>query len=224
MFPSTSSTLLPQDLIDNLHYPRRFLLNYYHPQPTTPTSPPNYLINPSSRASFDANLVMVFVVLLCALICSLCINSLIKCVFRCANFITREPNQYIYTFNHGVNIGIDKRALRTFPMMKYLNDEGKIQVLDTECVICLSEFRKGDRLRILPRCNHGFHVKCIDKWLRSHSSCPTCRQSLVDTCQKIIGCDNRQTNSSSLVTGTGEMITISVMPLEQEDIIRNYRG
>lgn len=33
-----------------------------------------------------------------------------------------------------------------------------------ECAICLSEFVKGDRVRVLP-CHHIFHVDEIDEWL-----------------------------------------------------------
>ncbi|PNX78977.1 RING-H2 finger protein ATL72-like [Trifolium pratense] len=50
----------------------------------------------------------------------------------------------------------------------------------TDCPICLGEFMDGEKVRVLPNCNHGFHVECIDKWLLSHSSCPTCRQSLLE--------------------------------------------
>ncbi|KAH9747189.1 Choline-phosphate cytidylyltransferase 2 [Citrus sinensis] len=46
------------------------------------------------------------------------------------------------------------------------------------CAICLLDFIDGDEIRLLPKCNHRFHVACIDKWLLSHSSCPTCRQRL----------------------------------------------
>ncbi|KAH1087301.1 hypothetical protein GYH30_018722 [Glycine max] len=38
----------------------------------------------------------------------------------------------------------------------------------TKCPICLDE------------CNHGFHVRCINMWLLSHSSCPNCRHSLLE--------------------------------------------
>lgn len=34
----------------------------------------------------------------------------------------------------------------------------------TECAICLCEFVKGDRVRILP-CKHFFHLDEIDEWL-----------------------------------------------------------
>lgn len=39
--------------------------------------------------------------------------------------------------------------------------------------ICIEE-----NVRVLPKCNHGFHLECIDKWLVSHSSCPMCRHSM----------------------------------------------
>ncbi|KAL2906737.1 E3 ubiquitin-protein ligase ATL76 [Bienertia sinuspersici] len=115
--------------------------------------------------------------------------------------------------------GVDKRALKTFPVVKFSKDV-KIQGLGTECVICLSEFKGSEKIRILPKCNHGFHVKCIDEWLSSHSSCPTCRQSLVETCQKIIG----SAATTAAATTSEEVITVSIVPLEREDLMRNYRG
>jgi len=33
-----------------------------------------------------------------------------------------------------------------------------------ECAICLSEFMKGDRVRVLP-CQHIFHLGEVDEWL-----------------------------------------------------------
>ncbi|KAM0951154.1 putative transcription factor C2H2 family [Dioscorea sansibarensis] len=44
-----------------------------------------------------------------------------------------------------------------------------------ECVICLGEFKDGQEGRRLPKCNHKFHLSCVDKWLFSHSTCPICR-------------------------------------------------
>ena len=48
------------------------------------------------------------------------------------------------------------------------------------CPICLSEFVEGEKLRVLPGCCHSFHMDCIDAWLVSNSSCPSCRKSLLD--------------------------------------------
>lgn len=44
-----------------------------------------------------------------------------------------------------------------------------------ECAVCLSEFREGEVGRKLPKCNHSFHIDCIDMWFLSHSTCPLCR-------------------------------------------------
>uniref|UniRef100_A0A8C2K637 RING-type domain-containing protein n=1 Tax=Cyprinus carpio TaxID=7962 RepID=A0A8C2K637_CYPCA len=40
--------------------------------------------------------------------------------------------------------------------------------------ICFSEYKAGERLRILP-CLHDYHVKCIDRWLKENATCPICR-------------------------------------------------
>ena len=46
-----------------------------------------------------------------------------------------------------------------------------------ECAICLAEFVDGDAVRVMPACGHGFHARCIERWLAGgrRSSCPTCR-------------------------------------------------
>lgn len=44
-----------------------------------------------------------------------------------------------------------------------------------ECAICLTEFAEGDAVRVLPACNHGFHGRCVEQWLATKGSCPTCR-------------------------------------------------
>lgn len=30
----------------------------------------------------------------------------------------------------------------------------------------------------LTKCNHGFHMKCLDKWTKTYSNCPLCRASI----------------------------------------------
>lgn len=35
----------------------------------------------------------------------------------------------------------------------------------TSCVVCMCDFEQRQLLRVLP-CNHEFHAKCVDKWLK----------------------------------------------------------
>jgi hypothetical protein len=50
---------------------------------------------------------------------------------------------------------------------------------EKECAVCLSQFEKGDLVRMLP-CRHEFHADCIDKWLlEKDRRCSCCR---VDVC------------------------------------------
>jgi len=44
-----------------------------------------------------------------------------------------------------------------------------------ECAICLCEFSKGDKVRVLP-CHHIFHLDEVDEWLiRRKKLCPVCK-------------------------------------------------
>ncbi|XP_050211645.1 putative RING-H2 finger protein ATL71 [Mercurialis annua] len=45
------------------------------------------------------------------------------------------------------------------------------------CSICLGDYKDNDMLRLLPKCSHLFHFKCLDSWLRLHPTCPICRNS-----------------------------------------------
>ncbi|PKA63159.1 E3 ubiquitin-protein ligase ATL59 [Apostasia shenzhenica] len=58
------------------------------------------------------------------------------------------------------------------PVCRFREDES---TFSTECSVCLSAFRKGEKVRQLPACKHSFHAPCIDMWLRSQTSCPCCR-------------------------------------------------
>jgi hypothetical protein len=47
------------------------------------------------------------------------------------------------------------------------------------CSVCLSDVRAGGRSRKL-RCNHSFHVNCLNPWIEQCNgspTCPTCRRA-----------------------------------------------
>ncbi|XP_055817844.1 RING-H2 finger protein ATL78-like [Solanum dulcamara] len=202
--------------MENSHYSRRLLPEATMALPTATGishdathSPLGHKVN-----TFDANVIMVLAVLICALICSFVLNFIIKCACRC--LILADSSLVNHTNNNPsstklANRGIKKKALKTFPIITF-STELKHPGLDSECVICLSEFRTGEKIKILPKCNHGFHVNCIDKWLNSHSSCPTCRNCLIETRQKIV---------PIISSAPVQEVIIRIEPLQREDVISN---
>ena len=48
---------------------------------------------------------------------------------------------------------------------------------DQRCVICLKNIKKNEIVREL-KCNHSFHIKCIDRWLETNKYCPICKYKL----------------------------------------------
>ncbi|GLT69180.1 hypothetical protein SLA2020_413520 [Shorea laevis] len=128
-----------------------------------------------SETNFDTNMVIILAALLCALICALGLNSIVRCALRCSRRFALETAEQ--TAARLAATGLKKRDLRQIPVAVYGSG---VNIKATECPICLGEFEDGEKVRVLPKCNHGFHVRCIDKWLLSHSSCPNCRHSLLE--------------------------------------------
>ncbi|CAN4111945.1 unnamed protein product [Withania somnifera] len=75
--------------------------------------------------------------------------------------------------------GLQQSVISAITIRKYKRGEGLIE--GTVCSVCLSEFQVDETLRILPKCNHAFHIPCIDTWLSSHPNCPLCRASIFIT-------------------------------------------
>lgn len=69
--------------------------------------------------------------------------------------------------------GLSSVDLKQLTCFDYKADEkGNSSV---ECVVCLENFKGGEKCRMLPICNHIFHVQCIDSWLLKTAACPICR-------------------------------------------------
>ncbi|KAK7329857.1 hypothetical protein VNO77_24038 [Canavalia gladiata] len=78
---------------------------------------------------------------------------------------------------HLHDAGVDQSFIDTLPVFLYKAIIGLKNPFD--CAVCLCEFEPEDKLRLLPKCSHAFHMECIDTWLLSHSTCPLCRASLL---------------------------------------------
>ncbi|CAN4105124.1 unnamed protein product [Withania somnifera] len=126
-------------------------------------SPPE---NKPVEINIDSDFIVILAALLCGLICVLGLVAVARCAWirRITNSSPPHPHP---------NKGLKKKVIQSLPKFNYTpQTSGKF----SECPICLMEFTIGDEIRVLPQCDHGFHVECVDTWLGSHSSCPSCRQ------------------------------------------------
>ncbi|XP_015883420.1 NEP1-interacting protein-like 2 isoform X2 [Ziziphus jujuba] len=73
-----------------------------------------------------------------------------------------------------VSRGLSVDVLNKLPSHQILEESDAAQSIC--CTICLQDLEVGEIARCLPRCNHSFHLACVDKWLVRHGSCPLCRQ------------------------------------------------
>ncbi|KAK9074824.1 hypothetical protein SSX86_003143 [Deinandra increscens subsp. villosa] len=134
------------------------------------------------QVAVESDFVVIFAALLCALVCIVGLIVVARCAWlRRRSIASRTPGQ------PPANKGIKKKFVEALPKFAY--DSAKEvdgrKLSGDDCAICLAEYVDGDEIRVLPQCGHGFHVRCIDKWLGSHASCPSCRQVLVITrCKK----------------------------------------
>ncbi|KAJ7519623.1 hypothetical protein O6H91_20G046800 [Diphasiastrum complanatum] len=77
--------------------------------------------------------------------------------------------------------GLDQETLETYPKILYSPQRPLPHADATSCSICLSDYKDGELLKMLPDCRHVFHAQCIDSWLRLHATCPMCRTSPLPT-------------------------------------------
>lgn len=147
------------------------------PPPAKNASPP--------VETLDSDFVVILAALLCALICVLGLVAVARCAWiRRLSGGSSATTESAPPRRAAANKGLKKKVLKSLPKLTYGEGDDHAEKL-SDCAICLSDFAAGEEIRVLPQCGHGFHVGCIDTWLGSHSSCPSCRQVLVVArCQK----------------------------------------
>ncbi|KAJ6994868.1 hypothetical protein NC653_017610 [Populus alba x Populus x berolinensis] len=109
------------------------------------------------------------------------------CLLAYAKYCGRNQNNFLGRYLHHQNFhglsrsnsrfsGIGEEVINSMPFFRFSSLKGSKEGL--ECAVCISKFEDSDVLRLLPKCKHAFHEKCIDQWLKSHSSCPLCRYKI----------------------------------------------
>ncbi|WVZ68048.1 hypothetical protein U9M48_017038 [Paspalum notatum var. saurae] len=135
-------------------------------------------------SSLNATVITVLSLLLCCLVAVLAVHAVVRCAFRVTRRVCygqqeeppgagaagRATCQAGPRRKGGVRRGLP-------PPIAYSREVELAGCGAEECAICLTEFAPGDRVRALPHCNHGFHVRCIDRWLAARQTCPTCRRA-----------------------------------------------
>ena len=77
---------------------------------------------------------------------------------------------------------IPRRIKRSPKALSHLDSYRKVKnddpLLDEECIICGENYKSGEYKRVLPKCKHTFHKRCVDKWLKvaDRMDCPVCRE------------------------------------------------
>ncbi|XP_061346945.1 RING-H2 finger protein ATL52-like [Gastrolobium bilobum] len=128
--------------------------------------------------------------------------------------------------------GLDEALIKSITVCEYKKGCGLVE--GSDCSVCLSEFQENENLRLLPKCNHAFHLPCIDTWLKSHSSCPLCRSNISST---ITSSTNQRDTSSMEAPASisinaleyqqrSDVVVIiqSSEPISQQEVVVNFGG
>ncbi|KAE8784442.1 RING-H2 finger protein ATL2A [Hordeum vulgare] len=138
------------------------------PSPSPP--PPRPDPQTSLVVTVDSDMVVILASLLCVLVCVLGLALLSRCACR-----RRSSDHYPPPPK-----GLKKKAIDALPTVSFAA-AAAASSSSSECAVCLAEFADGEAVRVLPGCGHGFHVACVDAWLRTRATCPSCRAAIVAT-------------------------------------------
>uniref|UniRef100_K3ZF56 RING-type domain-containing protein n=1 Tax=Setaria italica TaxID=4555 RepID=K3ZF56_SETIT len=169
---------------------------------TTAGAVPDALSVPAPADAFtflNANAILILALLVCGLVVALALHVVLTCALRVTRRACRHSGaadgdapqqgpgngtgggggagQQAAAARHGGKPRRLTKLVQALPCLAYSSGLELAGSSRSECAICLAAFARGEAVRVLPRCNHGFHARCIDRWLASRPTCPTCRQA-----------------------------------------------
>lgn len=158
--------------------------NFLSPPQPAPPPPPNLETDGFSLTNKVSPTILLIIIILAIIFF---VSGLLHLLVR---FLLRLPNSDPDDFDdatvlqgqlqqlfHLHDAGVDQSFIDILPVFNYKSIIGVKNPFD--CAVCLCEFEGEDKLRLLPKCSHAFHMECIDTWLLSHSTCPLCRACLL---------------------------------------------
>ena len=85
--------------------------------------------------------------------------------------LLNDDNNHTNNTNHTNNN--QKTKIKSIGGYKKIK-ESHVELLNEHCPICIEKFNTGEYYRTL-KCNHSFHKKCIDRWIKKDKNeCPMC--------------------------------------------------
>ncbi|XP_008377219.1 E3 ubiquitin-protein ligase ATL23-like [Malus domestica] len=115
---------------------------------------------------------------------SVFLTMFLPCVAISAVFVVYVCLLWYATNDQAVNIGLPVRQVSENGLSASELDNlpkitGKeVMAERRECAVCLDDIEGEQPARVVPGCNHAFHLLCADTWLSKHSFCPVCRAKL----------------------------------------------
>ncbi|KAF4352803.1 hypothetical protein F8388_026345 [Cannabis sativa] len=157
--------------------------SYFFSQPPPPPLNNNQPDNFNFNSKVSPSILLIIVILAIIFFVSGLLHLLVRFLLRPPNRDTDDLESVsalqgqLQQLFHLHDAGVDQSFIDTLPVFNYKAIIGLKNPFD--CAVCLCEFEPDDKLRLLPKCSHAFHMECIDTWLLSHSTCPLCRASLL---------------------------------------------
>lgn len=69
--------------------------------------------------------------------------------------------------------GVNPEFLSLMPESSVININ-KLPEEKRNCVICMTQFEKGEKILTIPCC-HLYHSDCIKDWFKKKNTCPICK-------------------------------------------------